>query len=302
MLGGVLFAVGNIFAKLAADEGVTGLQLVALRSVAGVIVLVPLALAESGRASQPWSAGPRWVALAPAYVAAVLCFYLALAAGDLTSVMPLAYIYPAITAAVVALLMKVPVTRRQLLAIAFGVSGAALLFGTPTLDGSGTARALALGSAAFSTVYYVGLSGLPADGRRLHGLAVLFAACSLVFVPLVVVEGDPIPLTAASVGAASVFVLLGAMVPTILVVAGVQAAGAASGATATLAEPLVLMVLAVVVLGEEPVAGALIGAALVVAGLALIATAGPPDVAGDPDELVACASHGTGTWELGDRQ
>jgi drug/metabolite transporter (DMT)-like permease len=127
---------------------------------------------------------------------------------------------------------------------------------------------LALACAACSTVYYAGLSTLPRDGRRLHGLAVLFGTCALLFVPLAVAEGDPLPITAASVSSSLAFVVLGAVLPTALVVAGVQAAGAASGATATLTEPLVLVLLAVLLLGEEPPTSAVVGALLVLLALA----------------------------------
>jgi DME family drug/metabolite transporter len=300
-LGSVLYAVGNVFAKLAADAGVTGSQLVAIRSVAAVLVLLPLAAREAARAQGPWIARRRWIAVAPAYAAAILCFYLALEHGELTAIVPLIYIYPALTAVAVTLLFGIRLSRRQVLAIGLGIGGAAFLFGTPSLRGSGSAGAFALGCAGFTTVYYVGLARMPVDGRLLSGMAVLFGVCAVVFVPLAVLEGAPLPVTAAGVASTATFLLVGALLPTVLVAAGMQAAGAATGALATLAEPLVLMVLAVVVLGEDPPPAALAGGALVVAGLALASFGGAAAVP-VPDALPACTSHRPAARDLGDRQ
>jgi drug/metabolite transporter (DMT)-like permease len=282
VLGGAMAGVGNLFAKVAADQGVTPSQLAAVRGVAGLCILIPLVVAEARRATRPWSAWPRWLGIAPAYAASTTCYLFALTAGEVTAVMPLAYTYPALAAAVATWVLKNPLTRRQLVAIVLGVAGAAFLFGTPTLDGSGTGRVLALVCAAFAALYYVGLGSVPADGHRMHGLAVLYGACAIVFVPIALVEHEPLPVTATTLGALAAFVILGAMLVTMLTVAGIQAAGVASGATATLAEPLVLVLLAVVVLGEDPALSSIIGGTLVVIGLALVARDRPLPVTRDP--------------------
>jgi DME family drug/metabolite transporter len=154
-----------------------------------------------------------------------------------------------------------------------GVAVLVLAGADATVDAVGVV--LALGAGAGYAAYTVAAKRLIEAGHAPERvMAAGFGAAALLLAPLLV-TGDARWLAAPSGIALALF--LGA-VPTalayVLFARGLRALSSAETATLTLAEPLTAAALGALVLGERPGALAVVGAALVLAGLAVLALPG----------------------------
>lgn len=182
---------------------------------------------------------------------------------------------------------------RWVAATALAAAGVALLVvggeGSAEVDPLGVGLALAAGFGYAS--YTVAAKRLLDAGRSPeHVMAHAFSIGALLLVPVLVVTGGG---GLSTLGGAATVLYLGA-IPTalayVLFARGLRRISAGEAATLTLAEPLTATVLGVVVLGEAFGATTVIGAALVLGAIVLLALKqedGPTPVAG---ELPAAAS------------
>ena len=142
-------------------------------------------------------------------------------------------------------------------------------------DVSAPGVALALVSGAGYAGYAVaGKRMLDAGGTPEGVMAAVFGVGGLLLLPVLVL--GPSAQLATPAGAALALYL--AAVPTalayILFARGLERIGASETATLTLAEPVTAAVLGLIILGERPGAAAAFGAALVLAGVGLLAVRG----------------------------
>jgi drug/metabolite transporter, DME family len=150
--------------------------------------------------------------------------------------------------------------------------GLLVLGGGETSSASSTGVGLALVSGAGYAGYAVWTKRmLSAGGAPEAVMAAVFGAGALLLLPVLAL----VPAGALlEPGGAALALYLGA-VPTalayVLFARGLARIGAGETATLTLAEPLTAAALGVIVLGERPSAAGIAGAALVMAGLALLA-------------------------------
>jgi DME family drug/metabolite transporter len=159
--------------------------------------------------------------------------------------------------------------RSTCLAVA-GVAVLVLAGADATVDAVGVL--LALGAGGGYAAYTVAAKRLIEAGHAPERvMAAGFGAAAVLLLPLLL-TGDAAWL--ASPGGVALAVFLGA-VPTavayVLFARGLRSLSSAETATLTLAEPLTAAGLGAVVLGERPGALAVVGAALVLAGLAVLA-------------------------------
>jgi drug/metabolite transporter, DME family len=163
-------------------------------------------------------------------------------------------------------------TARWGLATACAAAGVLLLAGDGggTVDPSGIALAVAAGVGyAASTVLSKRLlvSGAAPEGVMAAG----FGGAALLLVPVLLLAGPGFLVDPAGLGMA---VYLGA-IPTalayVLFARGLRSLSSGETATLVLAEPLTAALLGVVALGEQPSLTAAVGAALVLAGLVILA-------------------------------
>jgi drug/metabolite transporter (DMT)-like permease len=146
----------------------------------------------------------------------------------------------------------------------------------------------ALGAAGFQTAYALvaarGFASVPAlqASTLLRGVAVLFYG--FILVPLVVVLGEGSTLLDA-VGSVEAWLLIltagiiGAALPTVLLVAGYRRVGPTRGAVLMLVEPVIGVLLAALLLAERPEPVQLLGGLLVLTGAALVQLARSPRLA-----------------------
>jgi drug/metabolite transporter, DME family len=165
-------------------------------------------------------------------------------------------------------------TRRWAGATALGCAGVCTL-----VLGSGSSGEVSLPGVGLALLAGAGYGGYAVAGKKLMDqgatpealMASVFSFGAVFLLPLLALVPAGALLSAGGLGVA---VYLGA-VPTalayILFARGLERIGAGETATLTLAEPVTAAALGFLVLGERPGAAALIGAVLVLAGLALLA-------------------------------
>ena len=158
-------------------------------------------------------------------------------------------------------------------ATASACAGVALLVlggGAGKVSGSGIALALCSG-AGYAGYAVAGKRMLDAGGAAEAVMAAVFVSAAVMLLPVLAVAPTQGLFTTEGVALA---LYLGA-VPTalayVLFARGLERIGAGETATLTLAEPLTATALGLLVLGERPGAAAAAGAALVLAGLVLLA-------------------------------
>lgn len=177
---------------------------------------------------------------------------------------------PVLIAALAVGVLKEPLTRRLVAALAVGLAGAALLVGAPR-DGAWSPHALwGLGSAAAYAVFVI-LSRTLAHHDPGKLVAVGFGTGALLLAPFALAGG--LGLAALPAAAWGMLVYIG-LVPTALAYlvyfVGMRTTAATPASVLTLAEPLTATLIAVVLLGERLEGAALAGAALLVGALALL--------------------------------
>jgi drug/metabolite transporter, DME family len=163
-------------------------------------------------------------------------------------------------------------TRRWALATLAAAAGVALLAGDGggTVDPGGIALAVTAG-AGYATCTVLS-KRLILDGAAPEGvMAAGFGGAAVLLVPVLLVAGPGFLTSAGGLGLALYLGAIPTAVAYVLFSRGLR--GLTSGETATLvlAEPLTAAALGVVALGEQPSMAAGAGAALVLAGLAILA-------------------------------
>jgi len=260
-------------AQALGPEGAQPLAVGAVRIVVGAaLLLVVLAVMGGGM--------PTRKDLVPVSIAAVgvasyqLCFFAAVreTGVGVGTVVALGSA-PALTGAIGWLVDRQPPRREWAIATAVATAGVAVIsLAGADADVSTSGVLLALGAGASYAVFTLGSKRLLDAGRRVEAvMAWSFTAGAILLVPVLVVSDLRWLSEARGIVMA---VWLGA-VPTalayLLFAAGLRSLVAREVATLTLAEPVTATALGVVVLGERPGALAVLGIAIVLVGLAVLA-------------------------------
>jgi len=179
---------------------------------------------------------------------------------------------PAVAGVLGRLVNGEPLTPRWTLATLCAAAGVALLAGDGggTVDPAGIALAVTAG-AGYATCTVLSKRLLAAGAAPEGVMAAGFGGAAVLLVPVLLVSG---PGFLASAGGLGLALYLGA-IPTalayVLFSRGLRSLTSGGTATLVLAEPLTAAALGIVALGEQPSLSAGIGAALVLAGLAVLA-------------------------------
>ena len=164
--------------------------------------------------------------------------------------------------------------RRWFAATGLACAGVVLLTlgGSSGGDVSVPGVGLALGAGAGYAGYAViGKRLLDRGGTPEGVMAAVFGIGALALLPVLFIVDTGALLTAEGLALAAYLGVVTTALAYVLFAKGLQRIGASETATLTLAEPVTALGLGVVVLGERPGAAAVAGAALVLAGLALLA-------------------------------
>jgi drug/metabolite transporter (DMT)-like permease len=267
------FGAMPIFGKLAYADGVDVPSLLFLRfGLAGALMVVVMRVR-----GMAWPRGRTlWLLAAMGglgYVGQSFCYFAALqyASAGLTAL--LLYLYPAIVTVLSAVLARRRLSGLRMLAVV------ATLFGTGLAVGgslAGSTLGILLGATAaliYSVYILVGERVTPVSGAMASATVILLAAacvCGLA----VLVRGPAFPSSAVGWAAVGSIATLSTVVAVITFFAGMARLGAADAATLSTLEPVVSIVLAAMFLDEALGQWQIVGGAIVLGAVILLARSG----------------------------
>ena len=267
------FGAMPIFGKLAYADGVDVPTLLFLRfGIAGALMLVLMRWR-----GMVWPRGCTLLQLAAmgglGYVGQSYCYFAALqyASAGLTAL--LLYLYPAIVTVLSALLARRRLSLLRMLAVVATLFGTGLAVGG-SLAGSTLGILLGVTAALIYSVYIlVGERVTPLSGA-LPSTTVILLAAALVCGLVVVARGPAFPTSALGWAAVGSIALLSTAVAVITFFAGMARLGAADAATLSTLEPVVSIVLAALFLDEALGRWQIVGGAIVLGAVILLARSG----------------------------
>ncbi len=220
------------------------------------------------------------------YVGQSLAFFTAasLISAGLTTL--LLYLYPALVTVAAAVLLSERLTRTKVVALVVALTGTAL-----TIGEAGAARPLGVLLGIAAAVIYAGyiLVGSRVTPRvgAIPASTVIIVAAAGSYTLLVLLQRPAFPQTGAGWAAAAAIALVCTVVALVTFFAGMERIGVTDASTLSTLEPLVTVVLAAVVLGERVTPLQLLGGALIISAVIVLARAGPrelplPDVPVQP--------------------
>lgn len=266
------FGAMAIFARLAYDGGADVTAVLFLRfAIAAPFIAVLMRL--RGLA---WPRGRVLAGLVAmgglGYVGQSLSFFTALTKASASLVALLLYAYPAIVTVLSVLLLGDRLTRARAAALAVALAGAVLTIG-PELSGEPIGVVLGASAAVIYSVYILVGSRLTPRSGALPASAVVMASAGVVYAVVATVQRPAFPSTAGSWAAVIAIAVVSTVVAITTFFAGMARLGPADASTLSTLEPVVTVVLAALVLDERLSATQLVGGALILAAVVVLARA-----------------------------
>lgn len=264
------FGALPIFARAAYSAGADPQTVLLVRFVLAAAVLV-VAMAMSGA---PRPRGRTLVGLmllgAVGNFGQALSYYTALTLASVSLVAVLLYLYPALVHAFSAVLARERPRRYQLVALGLALCGAVLTVGRVG-SGQPLGIVLALTSALIYSGYILASSRLTPTVPVLSATTTVTVAAGAMFVALAAIHHPRFPATGAGWADVMAIAVLGSLVGIMTFFWGLRRVGPSTTATLSTVEPAVAVGLAVVTLGEQLSLSQVIGAALILSALILLA-------------------------------
>jgi drug/metabolite transporter (DMT)-like permease len=207
-------------------------------------------------------------------MASTWCYYTALLFSPPGIVAVLAYTYPVLVALLSAGLLKTPVTRNMIIALALTLTGAALTVGTGSACGEFKGMFLAWLSGAIFALYIVFGSVCIKKAGSIPALAVTIPATALAFLPIVALEGLSLPSNFNGWLAIGGSVVISTVLGMYLFYLGLRRINPTDASMISTFEIVVVIALSVVLLGEPISLIKICGATLILVAVILLARSG----------------------------
>jgi drug/metabolite transporter (DMT)-like permease len=281
------FGAMAVLGKLAYDDGATVGTLLAIRFLLAAALFWALVLG-GGAARELRALDGRDVAVGLAlgacgYAIQAGCYFAALERIDASLLSLLLYTFPAMVAVAAFALGRERIDRRRLGALVLASGGLVLVVagaGAGALDALGAA--LGLSAAAVYTTYILVSRGIVGrvTPRLLSALVCTGAAASLTVGSVVLGELRPGELTAAGWGWLACLAVVSTVAAVSLFFAGLKRVGPTTASIVSTAEPVVTVLLAFLVFGELLGPIQLLGGALVLGAVLVLASYRPRQAIG----------------------
>jgi drug/metabolite transporter (DMT)-like permease len=269
VISAVTFGTLGILGRYAYADGMDALTIMALRfSLAALVLLAMLALRR-----EPLPRGRSLLLLigmgAIGYVGQAFCYLTALQYASPGLVALLLYLYPVFVAILAALFLHEPVTRRKAFTLALALVGLALTVGPA--GGEWLGVVLAISAALIYSVYILTGSRVMRQVSAVQSSAVIFVSAGAMSALLMMVKGPQLPATATGWAVIGAIVLVATVIPVGTFLAGLARIGPTNAAMLSVLEPVVTVALAALLLGETLQPVTLLGGALILAAVLLLA-------------------------------
>jgi len=259
-------------ARIAYGAGVDTTTLLALRFGIAAAILLPIALARR----ETWPRGKTLALLvalgALGYGGQSLSFFTALTLAPAGLVALLLYLYPALVAMLSAALLHERLSPAKLGALAIALAGTFLTIG-PASSAEPLGIALGIAAAAIYAVYIVVGSRVTARVAPQLMATVVIVAAGAVFVTVALARGPAWPQTSTGWIAVIGIALISTVAAIVLFFAGLERVGPTRASVLSTVEPLCTVLLAAVFLNESIAPLQLVGGALILAAVVLLARA-----------------------------
>ena len=283
LLSAAGFGSSAVFAKAAYASGVNPSTMLALRFVIAAMLLLPLV----------WLGGwrlPRGRLLAGYMLMGLM--YTAQSQGYFNALMyassglcgMLLYVYPVLVTILALALGWEKLDRRMLVLMALAIAGMAITLGGK-LQGQPIGIALALMAAGVYAVYILFGNSLSKSRENIHPLAacvVILGTAGLSNTAIALWQGVSLPGTATGWLAVSAIALFSTAIAIAAFFAGVAQIGAAKASIISTFEPVITMAFGVTLLKESVSGTQLLGGAMVLAAVVLLAQRPAPKAAAMP--------------------
>jgi drug/metabolite transporter (DMT)-like permease len=280
------FGAMAVFGKLAYDEGTTVGTLLSARFALAALLFWVLVFAggEAGNGLRGLTRRDLLIALglgAFGYAAQAGCFFAALDRIDASLLSLMLYTYPSMVAVAAILLRRERADARRFTALALASGGLVLVLANAqagTLDPVGAV--LALGAATVYTTYILTSQGIAGriSPMVLSALVCTGATVTLTAGTALIGDLQPAAVTATGWGWLLSLAVVSTVVAVSLFFAGLKRVGPTSAAILSTAEPVVTVILAFLVFGELLGPLQLLGGALVIVAVLLLASHRPREV------------------------
>jgi drug/metabolite transporter (DMT)-like permease len=273
------FGAMAIFVRIAYASGVDTTTLLALRFALAAAAMLAIALLRGIPLPTGATLGALVLLGALGYGGQAYSFFTALTLAPAGLVALLLYLHPALVALLAAALLHERLTPLKLGALAVALAGTTLTIApalgidpdATTMAGLGKGIAFALAAAAFYSAYIIAGAWI---GREVPAFAmstIVIASAGAVFVSAAFVRSPRWPHGAEGWLAVVAIALLSTVAAITLYFAGLARIGPTRASTLSTLEPLVTVSLAAVVLGETIAPVQMVGGALILAAVVLLA-------------------------------
>lgn len=272
LLSAAGFGSSALFASAAYASGVNPSTMLALRFVMATMLLLPLVWLGG------WSL-PRgrllggYMIMGVMYTAQSQGYFTALLYASSGLVGMLLYVYPVLVTILALMLGWEKLDRRLLLLMALAIAGMAITLGGK-LQGKPVGILLALMAAGVYAVYILFGNNLSKSSQQIHPLAacvVILGTAGLCNSGIAVSQGVALPASGHGWLAVAAIALFSTAIAIAAFFAGVQQIGAARASILSTFEPVITMAFGVGMLGESVSATQLLGGAMVLAAVMLLA-------------------------------
>jgi drug/metabolite transporter (DMT)-like permease len=203
-------------------------------------------------------------------------FFTALTLAPAGLVALLLYLYPALVAILSAAVLHERLSAAKLGALAVALVGTVLTIG-PASSASPVGVALGIAAASIYAVYIVAGSRLTARVPPQTMASVVIASAGAVFVVAALAQGPTWPRTPAGWLAVLGIAIISTVAAIVLFFAGLERVGPTRASALSTVEPVCTVLLAAVLLGETVAPLQLVGGALILTAVVLLARSAPSD-------------------------
>lgn len=264
------FATMAIFAKTAYGSGAETLAVLLLRFGLSSLIMIAIMLVGNHR----WPQGRNLFTLigmgSLGYAGQSFCFFAALNYASAGLVALLLYLHPVMVALAGSTFLGYRLTVKKFLAILTALAGTALTIGGAA---SGSTQGIVLGISAaiiYSVYILVGSKMLEAE-TPIAAATVIMLSATVVFASLALMTKPAFPQTTTGWVAVGCIALISTVVAMITFFAGLRLMSPGDAATISTLEPLVTVVLAAIYLAEPLTVTKVIGGAIIVGSLIVLA-------------------------------